>query len=186
MREHGFATLISAPGGRPWATHLPLLVERSGDALLLRSHLARANPQWTHFPEADVLAIFGGPHALIDPSWYFSRPNVPTWDYIAVHAYGPARLVEGPATREIAYGLVQRYTPAMPPIPKDFEEGMLRAVVTFEIEVSSLIASYKLSQNKPAADQDSVAQHLAQSPLEHERAIARAISLLRERGEADR
>ncbi|MDV6375789.1 FMN-binding negative transcriptional regulator [Deinococcus sp. ZS9-10] len=57
----------------------------------------------------------------MDSAWYASSPNVPTWNDVVVHAYGPARVVEGEATRRIAYGLVQQHTPDMAALPADFE-----------------------------------------------------------------
>ena len=179
MREYNFATLVTtAPGGEPFATHLPLLVEEEGDrdagALFLRSHLARANPQWHHFDAGtDVLAIFHGPHALVHSHWYDSTPNVPTWNYATVHAYGPARIIDDPAaTRGIAYRLVARHTPDMPPIPPEFEARLLAAVVTFEIRVRRLEGKYKLSQNKSASDRENVRRELAATGSESDRQLA--------------
>ena len=172
MRAHSFATLITAPQGVPFASHLPLLIEEEGDQLYLRSHLARANPQWQHFGGSEVLVIFQGPHALVHPGWYESTPNVPTWNYAAVHASGQARVVDGAATRRIAYGLVAQHTPDMAAIPADFERRMLAGVVTFEVQVSKLEGKYKLSQNKSVEDRRNVQRELAASQAEHERATA--------------
>ncbi|GGR36334.1 FMN-binding negative transcriptional regulator [Deinococcus ruber] len=160
MEAYSFATLVTAPEGVPFATHLPLLIQQDGDTLYLRSHLARANPQWQHFGERDVLVMFQGPHTLVHSNWYASAPNVPTWNYAAVHAYGQARVVEGDETRAIAYGLVQRHTPDMHAIPADFERRMLAGVVTFEVRVTRLEGKFKLSQNKNVADRAEVRAHL--------------------------
>lgn len=172
MNANGFATLVTAPDGVPFATHLPVLVQVEGEDVFLRSHLARANKQWQHFSEKDVLVMFQGPHALIHPGWYDSRPNVPTWNYTAVHAYGQAHLIKGEGTRDIAYGLVQKYTPDMAAIPEDFERRMLEGVVTFEVRVTRLEGKYKLSQNKPEQDRVNVAAHLQVSDRAEERATA--------------
>lgn len=162
MQAHGFVTLVTAPDGVPFATHLPMLVAQEGK-IYLRSHLARANKQWQHFDGREVLVIFQGPHALIDPAWYDSAPNVPTWNYAVVHAYGLPRVVEGEASRQIAYGLVQKYTPDMQAIPEDFERRKLAGVVTFEIEVTRLEGKFKLSQNKTPQDRQNVTAALQQS-----------------------
>ena len=178
MRAHDFATLVSTgPDGVPFATHLPLLLEEDpaeGDVLFLRSHLARANPQWKHFANGgEVLAIFHGPHALVHSNWYDSSPNVPTWNYAVVHAYGLATVVEdAAATRGIAYRLAARHTPDMRPIPPEFEQRLLLAVVTFEIRVSRLEGKYKLNQNKSAQDRANVIEKLAASKSESERETA--------------
>lgn len=181
MDAHGFVTLVTAPDGVPFATHLPMLVAQEGDKIYLRSHVARGNKQWQHFDGREVLVIFQGPHALIDPAWYDSAPNVPTWNYTAVHAYGLPRVVEGAATRQIAYGLVQKYTPNMQAIPEDAERRMLAGVVTFEIEVTRLEGKYKLSQNKTAQDRQNVAHALSQSTDRLERQTGEMMAE-RERG----
>ncbi len=179
MRERSFATLVTtAPGGEPFATHLPLLVEEGGNgesgALFLRSHMARANPQWKHFAVGtETLVIFHGPHALVHSNWYDSAPNVPTWNYAVVHAYGRARMIDDPeGTRGIAYRLVAQHTPDMRPIPAEYEARLLAAVVTFEIRVSRLEGKYKLNQNKPASDRENVRRELAATGSESDRQVA--------------
>ena len=172
MRAHPFATLVTAPDGVPFATHLPLLVEEDAGELYLRSHLARANLQWQHFGEAEVLAIFQGPHALVNSAWYASTPNVPTWNYAAVHAYGPARVVAGEQAAAIARRLLAVHTPDAPPIPADFERRMLAGVVTFELRVTRLEGKFKLSQNKGEQDRHNVVERLSQSGQQRERATA--------------
>ncbi len=175
MRAHGFATLVTTgPDGAPFATHLPLLLEEDpdeADTLWLRSHMARANPQWKHFANgAETLAIFHGPHALVHSNWYASAPNVPTWNYAVVHAYGPATVINGAeATRDIAYRLAARHTPNMRPIPPEFEQKLLLALVTFEMRVTRLEGKYKLNQNKGVEDRANVIRKLAESEDESER-----------------
>ncbi|AFZ67742.1 FMN-binding negative transcriptional regulator [Deinococcus peraridilitoris] len=173
MREHGFALLVTAPEGVPYASHLPLLVHEEQGEVYLRSHMARANRQWQHFGDSEVLVVFQGPHALVHANWYDSAPNVPTWNYAAVHAYGAARVVEGEATREIAYGLVRQHTPDMHDIPEDFERRLLAGVVTFEVRVTRLEGKYKLSQNKSAQDRSNVVAALALSERASDRDTAR-------------
>ena len=172
MQEHPFATLVTAPSGRPFATHLPLITEKQGDTFVLLSHMARANPQWQHFSEGETLAIFHGPHALINSGLYGSSPNVPTWNYTVVHAYGQASIITGERERETAYKLVAEHTPDMEPIPPDFERRLMAAVVTFELRVTRLEGKYKLSQNKDARDRAKVIEGLSQSKREEERATA--------------
>lgn len=178
MQQHPFATLITAPEGQPFATHLPMLVRQEGEQVVLLSHLARANPQWRHFGSGEALAIFHGPHALVDPSMYDSRSNVPTWNYAVLHAYGEARVVEGEHERAIAYGLVEQHTPDMSPLPDDLERRLLAAVVTFELRVTRLEGKFKLSQNKSAQDRANVIETLSRSERDHERATAQLMRQL--------
>ena len=176
MRAHNFATLVTVgPDGAPFASHVPMLVEDGENgALFLRTHLARANPQWQHFLDGvEALAIFHGPHALVHSNWYESAPNVPTWNYAVVHAYGPVRLTEdAETTRGIAYRLVAQHTPDMHPLPEEHERRLLAAVVTFELRVTRLEGKYKLSQNKAETDRANVRRALAASADEGDRQTA--------------
>src|SRR5262245_1751958 len=88
IRDHNFATLITAGPPGLFATHLPFVADSREPPRRLRAHMARANPHWRDIGEgADALAIFQGPHAYVSPSWYVSSPRVPTWNYISVHVY---------------------------------------------------------------------------------------------------
>src|SRR5580658_7964071 len=88
MEQNSFGLLVSQLGGEPFATHLPLLLDRqAGPSGTLIGHVARANPHW-QTTDRNVLAIFSGPHAYISPSWYEADNVVPTWNYLAVHVYG--------------------------------------------------------------------------------------------------
>ena len=90
MERHSFALLSGMMDGAPFATHLPLLVDRARGAKgTIVDHVARANPHGRTFDgKSTQLAIFAGPHAYVSPNWYASADKVPTWLYTAVHAYG--------------------------------------------------------------------------------------------------
>ena len=98
--RYDFALLVTAAGGVPTASHLPILLETESSGAVLKGHMARANPQWQEFPSIDeALVIFQGPHAYVSPSWYASAPMVPTWNYTAVHAYGKPALIDDAANQ---------------------------------------------------------------------------------------
>src|SRR4051812_48564882 len=94
MQRYSFASIVTVVDGMPVATHLPFLVKEENDKLILQSHFAKANPQAKSITDAVSLVIFTEPHAYISPSNYEKETNVPTWNYIAVHAYGKATLLE--------------------------------------------------------------------------------------------
>src|SRR5579875_129699 len=107
VAEHPFAVLFSTTrDGEPLATHLPLV--RRDDGRLV-GHLARANPHWRHLDGARVLAVFLGPHAYISPEWYGAMPNVPTWNYVTVHATGTCRLLTGQDQLAEALAVLTRF-----------------------------------------------------------------------------
>jgi transcriptional regulator len=172
MRENSFATLVSVHEGVPFATHLPLLFRpEQGDHGALVGHVARANPQWRHFDgESEILTIFQGSHAYVSPSWYETVPAVPTWNYVAVHVYGVARIVEDDAVVEaLLQEMITHYEAALPEpwsgeLPAEYAEKMRRGVVAFEMAVTRIEGKFKLGQNKPAADMRGVCRALRDSP----------------------
>jgi transcriptional regulator len=179
MDAYSFATLVSVDAGRPFATHLPLLLdaERGAHGVLI-GHVARANPQWRHLEQAEALAIFHGPHAYISPAWYGPGPaSVPTWNYVAVHAYGRVRIIEEAAlVAEQLRALVERHEVDSDWVLDDAYAGRIQSgVVAFELEISRLEGKFKLSQNKSPVARAGVAAALAASPADHDRAVAAAM-----------
>jgi transcriptional regulator len=182
IREHGFGTLYSTVAGRPWATHLPMLVEPSAvgkNPWLLSGHMARANAQWRDLPDgAPVLATFLGPHAYISSSWY-NHPNVSTWNYVSVHVAGRYRKLEGPAVLAHLRLLTDTYERASSQpawfdnLPDDVLRVDLRGLVAFCIDVDEVSMAVKLSQNRDAANLRQMIAALESRNGPHDAAIAR-------------
>ena len=179
-----------ASGGALVASHLPILLDESrGEKGTLCGHMARANPQWRDFAalaEAgrEVMVVFQGPHAYVSPRWYGPSGGpggkaVPTWNYMAVHAYGLPRLVEqGPHTRGHLGQLVATQEAGRPEPwsldsqGDDYVGSMMRGIVAFEIPIARLDAKAKLSQNKTPGERVGVIAALAES----EDSLARAVA----------
>ena len=180
IRAHSFATLVTIGGAAPFASHLPLVLQPArGSRGTLIGHVARANPQWQHFVSgAEVLAIFQGPHAYISPGWYPTPNMVPTWNYVAVHVYGIARIVDDTAAfAEILQLTIDEYesgrpTPWRDELPIDHKAAMMKAIVAFEIEIARVEAKFKLSQNRKPEDIAGAAAALSQSDNQTERELA--------------
>jgi transcriptional regulator len=183
MRRYSFATLITHADGAPFATHLPLIYrEQPRTPGTLIGHVARANPQWQHFAAgAETLAIFHGPHAYVSPSWYATELAVPTWNYIAIHAYGVPRVIDDEAWVEaLVDELVQIYESSQPQpwanqLPREFKTKLLKAIVGFEMPLTRIEGKFKLSQNRPPDDVAGVIAALNGSPHADGRAIAEAM-----------
>jgi transcriptional regulator len=167
MREYAFATLVTVEDGVPVASHVPFLLDHDrGPRGTLLGHLARANPQGRSFA-GQALVVFAGPHAYVSPSWYAGSPNVPTWNYAVVHAYGTPRPIEDPAAvRALIDRLVSVYEGSRRPpwstaaVPADFADRMFSAIVAFDIPIERLEGKYKLNQNKAPADRAGVIEGL--------------------------
>jgi transcriptional regulator len=172
MRDHSFATLVTQHEGVPFASHLPLILAADeGPYGTLFGHMARANAQWRDFDASrEVLVIFQGPHTYVSPSWYGEDPgNVPTWNYAAVHAYGSPRLItDYDACRALLDTLVRTHeapfaTPWRFQMPEAELRKKMQGIVTFAIRITRLEGKLKLSQNRPLADQQRVAETLRRS-----------------------
>jgi len=172
IRTNGFGTLVTADEGEPFATHLPFLLEPDGgEHGTLLGHVARGNPQSRQLARGgeEVLAVFQGPHAYVTPSWYRDPRNVPTWNYVAVHAYGRPRILPGAELvsllRRLAEtneaGFAKPWTLDL--LPQATLDQLAGEVVGFAIAVTRLEGKLKLSQNREASDRVRVAAQLAES-----------------------
>jgi len=182
IRAHGFATLVTARDGVPESSHVPLeLVHATDGTRVLEGHFARANGQWRHLEAgAPVLAIFAGPHAYVSSSWYADE-NVPTWNYMVVHAWGTARLVNDEGeVRDMLRRLSRHYEPGgafdVDRLTPGFYAKEVRGIVAFTIRVERLAAKFKLSQNRNEADHANVVRRLRERPDDDSRGIAEAMA----------
>lgn len=167
IERHSFGLLISQHDGEPFGSHLPFLLDPAAATHgRLIGHMARANPQWRQADGTDVLVVFAGPHAYISPTWYHDVDVVPTWNYVAVHARGRLRAIHDPARiLEIVEQTVTRFESSQPApwtfdSSTDFAARLVRQIVAFEIDLTSLRGKWKLSQNHSAQRQASVIQGL--------------------------
>jgi transcriptional regulator len=191
MRANPFAILISAADDGPFATHLPLSVftpaggNGSESRIVLRGHVARANPHWRYLEQQpECLAIFHGPHAYISPSNYGARESVPTWNYAAVHVYGNARLFSSEdELRTMLDGLIETFEPPYrqqwETLSQKYRENMLRQIVGFEITAVKVEGKFKLSQNRTREDQAHVITSLETS---EDSVIAGVARMMKEQG----
>lgn len=168
MQAYNFATLISTMDSNIYATHLPFVIEKRGDKLILVCHMAKANPQWEVFTQNEVLVIFQGPHAYISPTHYEKQQNVPTWNYIAVHATGKTKIISEPveviALMEKTINHFEKgFYEQWKSLSAEYVNGMLKAIVGFEIEVTKLEGKFKLSQNKTKNEQQNIVDSLGKS-----------------------
>lgn len=179
MRANSFATLVSIIEGIPFASHIPLVVSIQNDQIKLIGHLAKPNPQWQAFGNVESLAIFTGAHAYISPSLYEKSESVPTWNYIAVHAYGIPQPITANDSPEAMDGMINdmienyeaNYKAHWHSLSDKFRDSMMNGIIGFEMVVTRLEGKYKLSQNRSQADQKNVTNSLLQSSNSTARAV---------------
>ena len=155
LKQNSFGILINQTDGRPWATHIPLELDRDDKGMdILVGHIAKANPQWKSFVEnEEVLAIFNGPHSYVSSSWY-KQEEVPTWNYIAVHVYGKIQILNERVVLDSLHKLVDKYekestNPVSIHNLSHKTMRQIKGIVGFQINISDIQATYKLSQTRP-------------------------------------
>jgi len=186
IRDIGFASLVSPGTAGLQVTHLPLLLAADeGPHGTLYGHVARANAHWRE-AGTPSLAIFLGPDAYVTPSWYPGKREhgreVPTWNYVAVHAHGVLESFDDPAAlRGLLGRLTDRHEHARPQpwsiddAPAEYIDRTLRAIVGLRMPIERIEGKWKLSQNRSADDRRGVLAGLDADDTEISRAMAAAI-----------
>jgi transcriptional regulator len=163
-----------------------LLNESEGPNGTLYAHVARANPQWKLMPSGEAMAIFAGPEAYVSPSWYATKQEthkvVPTWNYVAVHAYGPVeffedadRLLDVITRLTHLHEQARRDRWAAADAPADFIKAQLKGIVGLRMPISRLDGKQKMSQNRNPADRAGVINGLSESNRPEDRIVASLI-----------
>ncbi len=169
IQHNSFGVICSSGNGGIKATHLPFVAEERDNRIILTSHMSKANEHWKDLEAgADLLIIFQGPHAYVSPSNYELRQNVPTWNYIAVHTHGKARIIpskEGAvAVLEKTIGKYeQAFFKQWQELSADYKDSMIKGIVAFEIEVTRMEGKFKLSQNKTEKEKENIIHSFEQS-----------------------
>lgn len=166
MRENAFAVVVgpltgAGADGAPVATHLPLVVRDEGAHGLLEGHFAKANRQWSALAGQETLVIFAGPHGYVSPALYEEELSVPTWNYVAVHAWGRAELVDDEAEKDaLLKRLIAEHEPGFAERwrgqPEGFRRSMLAGIVGFRMRIERIEGKFKLSQNRSETDRGRV------------------------------
>jgi transcriptional regulator len=188
IRRIAFGTLVTQGSAGMEASHVPMLIDpEPGPYGTLHGHIARANPQWQQAADgAQALAIFVGPQTYISPSWYATKRAtgkvVPTWNYVAIHAYGRPRFYDdAERLRNLVTRLTEKHEAPRPDpwavsdAPTTFIDGMVRAIVGFELPIQRIEGKWKMSQNRPAEDRAGVVKGLEHEGAEREAAVAETI-----------
>jgi len=167
MQSNSFGILFSHTGYEPMATHLPFIIDQeAGEQGSILGHMAKANRQWRYADGQQVLVVFHGPHTYVSPTWYQAEDTVPTWDYVAVHATGVFKTMEDRSDLEDSVGRLTGQHEASQPKPwqpdfsTTYSDQMLKRIVAFEIEITSLQGKWKLNQNHPEERRRLVSEQL--------------------------
>ncbi len=180
MKSNSFAILFSHTGEEPMASHLPFIIDETGEEKgLILGHMAKANRQWRYADGQQVMVVFHGPHTYVSPTWYQEEDAVPTWNYTAVHATGTFKATEEPAVMEDMVARLTAQHEASQPQPwqmdfsTDYASQMMKRVVAFQIGITSIQGKWKLNQNQSDARRERVASKLGSSEHEGDLQVAK-------------
>lgn len=184
LKQNNFPAIVSFDGEKPIATHTPVEVtEDENSKITICGHISRANPQWKTFGEHELLLIFQGAHTYISPRWY-NHVNVPTWNYMMIHVYGNARIVQGDELFALLSRLVHNHEAnaqySLESLPQDFVQKEMKGIVGFVIDVTRIDAGYKLSQNRNDEDHENIVLELDKRGDEDSVKVAMAMRKKRE------
>lgn len=183
VRDHSFGILVSNGSNLQekdvslTGTHIPFVLQaKEGKNGVLYAHMAKANPQWRTLENQQLMVIFSGPHAYISPTWYVNAPNVPTWNYTAVHAYGDVQLLNKSELLNSLTELTRTFEPSLlletDTMPKTYVDKLAAGIVGFKIKVSRWDAQMKLGQQRSESDQNRLYKELQNSNNLHANQLA--------------
>jgi transcriptional regulator len=174
INSQPFASLVTMGASGLFASHIPMVLEQDGSEFgVLKAHIARANTQWRDLnPSIDALAIFAGLHHYISASWYPGAKEdgkeVPTWNYVVVHACGPLKVIEDPVRLRAHLEKLTNASEAgsenpwkVSDAPEDFINQQMRGIVGLEMPIHRLEGKWKVSQNRNQRDRNAVTEELA-------------------------
>jgi transcriptional regulator len=187
IHKQPLATLVTQSNEGLTADHIPLHLRNDGSPFgTLVGHVARDNPLWK-LAGQEILAIFQGPDCYISPSWYATKQQtgkvVPTWNYVVAHAHGRLRAIEDPAwIRKQLEALTNQHEQAQPQpwtvaeVPSEFTERLIEQIIGIEIPIAQLRGKWKVSQNQPVKNRESVVAALTNSSDGQKAAIAELVA----------
>ena len=174
MLSRPLGTLVTLGASGLFASHIPMILEDDGSQFgILKGHISRANTQWRDFvPTVDALAIFAGHQHYISPNWYPETKEhgqeVPTWNYVVVHAYGPLKVIRDDHWLLTNVEKLTNIHEAASPIPwkvsdapEDFIQSQLEGIVGLELPIQRLEGKWKVSQNRTERERNGVVDGLA-------------------------
>ena len=157
MRDHPFVFLTGVNEEyKPVATQVPVFIDEKDGKLFLTGHIMRSTDHHKAFEQnPNVLAVFTGPHVYVSGTWYSNPQQASTWNYMSVHAKGSIRFGNEEDLIAILKRLTLHYennntasTTIFDNLPSEYTGPLMKAIVAFEVEITSVENVFKLSQNR--------------------------------------
>lgn len=169
MHANPFVTICGVDAnGLPVATHIPILIKQEADKIILSGHIMRKQDHSNAFEiNNNVLVIFSAPSAFVSASWYKEKGIASTWNYQTVHAIGKMEMKDDAHLYQLLTDLTMHFEkdPNAPTQVKNLDpeyvQQNLKAIVSFDIEVTELKNVFKLSQNRDEESHQNIQKELS-------------------------
>ena len=167
IRDHPWATFVSATSSGLIASHYPVLLDESASGIAVLSHFGRPDDELHELGRHEMMVIVQGPHDYVSPSWYGTGELVPTWNHVTAHLYGTPVILDEEKNYAVLCRLTDHFERRRPGGRSltDDEAGTRRAArgtTGLRLRVDRFEARAKLSQNKSAEVRDSITAHLVE------------------------
>ncbi len=178
MQQNSFVNIVGSDGEYPVAAHVPVIIKKEGEKIILTGHVMKHTSHYKAFAENEnVLVIFNGPHSYVSASWYVKKEVASTWNYIDVQARGKIKFCDTERTKEIIRGLTNHYESegsdaAFDKLPTEYVDRLVKAIIGFTIDISSIENVFKLSQNHNLHTRQNIIEKLSTSTDAGANAIA--------------
>ena len=168
MQANPFVTICGVnEKGLPIAAQIPILLKQIGDKIIISGHLMRKQDHTNAFEKNNnVLVIFSAPSAFVSASWYAQRGIASTWNYLTVHAVGKMEMKDDAHLLQLLTDLTLHFEKdANAPtqiknLDPAYVQQNMKAIVSFEMEVTELKNVFKLSQNRDEVSHANIQKEL--------------------------
>jgi transcriptional regulator len=167
IHQHPFAFIAGCNDGIPVATQIPVFIEEREGKLFLSGHMMKQTDHHKAFEKNhEVLCVFTGPHTYVSATWYSDPHQASTWNYMSVHVKGKMKLLGDEALIAVLEKTSSHFetdknsSTVFHNLPEDYRNGLMKAIVAFEIEVTGMDNVFKLSQNRDHASFRNIAEKL--------------------------
>ena len=157
IKQHPFAFICGCTAdSKPVASQVPVFIDERDGKLFLSGHIMRQTDHHLAFEKNEnVLCVFTGDHTYVSATWYSDPHQASTWNYMSVHVKGKLRFLDGDGLVDVLKRTTLHFenndkgsTTVFDNLPVDYREKLMKAIVAFEIEVTSIDNVFKLSQNR--------------------------------------
>lgn len=167
VRNHPWATFVSATSSGLVASHYPVLLDETADDITVFSHFGRPDDELHELGQHQMLVIVQGPHDYVSPSWFGPGDLVPTWNHVTAHLYGTPGVLDAEENYAVLCRLTDHFEGRRPDGRSLLDDEaatrrVAKGTTGLRLHVDRFDARAKLSQNKTPEVISNITSRLAE------------------------